>query len=235
MQKKDINKIRKILLSEFKKYNGNKLIKLSDIFIAEDIIKEILFEKVYDKEGNFISYKLLSLINDGFINEVITKVDFSDIDFSNVDLRHGILNIYHNTKLNTNKIYANSLEGTYIENVTFIGNLDNIDIRGTKFIKTNNAKLNLDNMKIKSLEKTNCHSLELEGNLTADINTKGTKFNKNRHQSYILKKQYLDMKKENKTFFEKIAYKAKIQNNIQDETNARKLILRIYCKLEDQE
>lgn len=146
---KIIKEIRNILITTLENYTGKELIKLP---YDSYFIKEILFNK--DKDNNYI-----------FINElenVYRKIDFSNIPFNNVIVINKDLSKYHNIFINPKTIGKKSLYGTVVENVTFIDNFDDVDIRFTNFRKSHNANVNQQRIKYKSLYGTVAEDVTFE-------------------------------------------------------------------------
>lgn len=132
MNYENINKLRKILVEEFYKYEGEPVLLKLD----KELLKKIFF---HEHE---------------FANEIIPileKIDFSNISFDGYDCHSKDFSNYTGVKINPQKSYNKDLSCSIYKNVEFIGEFNGVKVMGSMFTGSKGAIINPQTIPEKNL------------------------------------------------------------------------------------
>ncbi len=144
MSYENIKKLRKILVEEFSKYEGEPVLLTMD----KKLLNKIFF---YDHE---------------FANEIIPilpKIDFSNISFDGYNCYSKDFSKFTGVKINPQKSYEKNLGNSIYRNVEFIGSFDGVKIMGSIFGGSKGAVINPQTIPDKNLAFGEYENVTFEG------------------------------------------------------------------------
>lgn len=132
MSYENIRKLRKILVEELSKYEGEPILLTLD----EKLLKKILFEGHEFASG---------------IESILPKIDFSNISFDGYNCHSKDFSKLTGVKINPQKAYEKNLSCSFYRNVEFIGKFNGVKIMGSMFSGSKGAVINPQTIPDKNL------------------------------------------------------------------------------------
>ena len=149
--------LRRILIEELKDYKGEP-IKLP---YEEQFLRNILFD-----DDNYLGAEFAPELE-----EVLTKINYSDINFYNFKAVDFDFSPYTGIRLDPKIIWKKDLSNSICKGVEFIGTFYDVIITGTDFTGSKGAKINPQCVHNKNLSNAVCCDVEFVGfnNLKPDF------------------------------------------------------------------
>lgn len=145
--KDKVRMLRKNLIEELKNLDDGMIVSLTDKYDS-DILELILFsgydgyDRYYpsiDEYGNRAKCKKFALPN-----EILRKIDFSNVSFDNFDAKGYDFTGLHLVNLNPQKVYNKNFENSILSGVCFTDSFDGCKIGETDFTGSIGAKIDPD-------------------------------------------------------------------------------------------
>jgi len=157
MKYNNIEKLRKILINELKKYKGDELIKLP---FEEKLLSNLLFSKGHFAQSLEFLLEIIDFSNVNFQGFVASNYNFSDLN---------------GVKINPQTIRNKDLTGAICNKVEFIGPFDNVNVFKTNFEGSKGAKINPQTVFAKNLSFAKLSDVQIIGSFD-DVRIYNTDF-----------------------------------------------------------
>ena len=150
LNEKQLISLRKYLEEQLSNYTGNEKRKID---IDPNILEKIIFKNILNT-----THKVFALYED-----LIQKLDLSDISFDNFNAYQFDFGELYGVKLNPQTVHGKDLRHSILEGVEIIGSFDNCMIHHTNFKGSTGAKINPQSIYEKDLSYSILDGVEITG------------------------------------------------------------------------
>lgn len=147
MSYENINKLRKILVEELSKYEGEPIL----LSLNKKLLRKLFFDKQEFCEQ---------------LKPILEKIDFSNISFDGYNAHAKDFSNLTGVKINPQKSYNKDLSNSCFTNVQFIGNFDGVKISGSIFENSKGAIIDPQTIPDKDLSFANYKDAIFKGSFT---------------------------------------------------------------------